>query len=836
MVKCRKPALYLLLLLLIFTGLVHGSGINAYAAVDESDSLIIDTSVPNKGTTTEIEYDGFDGTKRKAVLYLPYGYNASDKTQMYNVMVLMPGTTDWYVSNRADWLSTKQGSYTGAQILDDVFYNGLAEPFIAVSIDQFNVGYASARPSMSDANRATELRNLIAYLNLNYNTYGSADGLECLCGALRAHYLLAGVSEGAYRAVDVGLGYLLDVFGYFGFFSTSSAGAESTFTTLDSLLSTYPVFGAYTSYGTGTYEQTYQSRTKTLVNRLTLRSIPAITWQYYGINHQYSQNFHKSLYNMAQEAFENCDCPQGTTFSIQKNSANTALTGGNSGYSLAGAVYGIYKTLADASANKNVLETITTNAGGTATTSGKYSPGTYYIKELTASKGYLLDITVHAVTLSANGTLSGQTAFTETPADAPELVRIKKVVDGSLLTGAVFKVDFYPNDSWSGNPARTWYYRTVDGVIDLLSESCLDTSRQNSAFYKNTPGANTFPLGTVRVTEVEAPEGYVKADFRLDGKITQPSSGGKAVFSWTSPADSTIRYEADGTAAVENEVIRGNLKILKQDGVETTPLAGAVYQVRDAEEKTVAEGTTDESGTVSFTGLPYGSYSYAEIRAPKGYVLDDMVYPFSITENGVTVSQVRDNVRREGTLHVEKLNGGKPLAGAVFLLEYSTDGGGTWQSVTLRGEGDAVPAGGCTSPAIADGTLTTDECGKVSFTGLRADGGILYRLTEVKAPEGYTLLSEPLYTGTLPVALTSEDAEDSETFEGQHYGYTLYVKVNDGQVFRLPQTGGAGFAFIPLALLTLAIIYAFVVYYTGEKHNKLMLRSAAELNKNQKSD
>ena len=289
------------------------------------------------------------------------------------------------------------------------------------------------------------------------------------------------------------------------------------------------------------------------------------------------------------------------------------------------------------------------------------------------------------------------------------------------------------------------------------------------------------------------------------------------MFSWTSPADSTINYEADGTVAVENEVIRGSLKILKQNNAETTPLEGAVYQVRDAEGKTVAEGTTDESGTVSFPGLPYGSYSYAEIRVPKGYVLDEEVYPFSITENGVTVSQVRDNVRREGTLHVEKLNSGEPLAGAIFLLEYSTDGGETWQSVTPRSEGDAVPAGGCTSTVLAEGTLTMDESGKVSFTGLRADGSILYRLTEVKAPEGYTLLSEPLYTGTLTVALTSGDAEDSETYEGQHYGYTLYVKVNDGQVFRLPQTGGSGFAFIPLALLTLATAAWFIVFRKGAK-------------------
>ena len=805
-----KRGLSLLFALFLIAGLLPAAVVPQAEASNAPASVSLWTTIPQevynyatsgtqKGTVETFYYNsscrnpnGYTDSL-PATVYLPYGYYTSNR-KAYDVLFIYGGSMD----SGSEFISKTVSEYVspirGQDIFDYLIANGYAEPVIVVGLDMstWSAGYSWNYNNAAN----TDIQTVYDYVVSHYRTWASLPAeqqasCDCTDLTIAAHFGYAGHSQGAIFIDAVINQNYSDIFGW-------------------------------TAYN---YKSAYWDKGSSRIQSTT-----AYTTHSDG-------GFLISLANALRMFYpEDCECVDTKPISIQKSSANTALTGGNSGYSLAGAVYGIYKTSADASANKNVLETITTNAGGTATTSGKYSPGTYYIKELTASKGYLLDSTVHTVTLSENGTLSGQTAFIETPADAPELIRIKKVSDGSLLTGAVFQVDFYPNDNWSGNPAWTWYYKSVDGVIDLLNESNLDSTRQNSAFYKNTAGANTFPLGTVRVTEVEAPEGYVKADFRLDGKITQPTSGGKAVFSWTSPAGSTISYEADGTAAVENEVIRGNLKILKQDGAESTPLEGAVYQVRDAEGKTVAEGTTDASGTVTFPGLPYGSYSYTEIHAPKGYVLDEEVYPFSITENGLTASQVRDNVRREGTLHVEKLNSGEPLAWAVFLLEYSTDGGATWQHVTPRGEGDSVPVGGCTSPALADGTLTTDESGKVSFTGLRADGSILYRLTEVKAPEGYTLLSEPLYTGTLPVALTSGDAEDCETYEGQHYGYTLYVKVSDGQVFRLPQTGGSGFSFIPLALMTLAIIYAFVVYYTSEKHNKIMLRSAAEHNKNQKSD
>ena len=226
-------------------------------------------------------------------------------------------------------------------------------------------------------------------------------------------------------------------------------------------------------------------------------------------------------------------------------------------------------------------------------------------------------------------------------------------------------------------------------------------------------------------------------------------------------------------------------------------LSGAGFRLFDSGGHQIAEGYTDANGELTFESLLYGSYLYQEFCPPKGYELDDTVYPFSITEHGVTITQERSNLRRPGTLEVKKQDqNGRALAGATFLLEYSTDNGASWTAVFSR-DGDNIQAGGCTSTGLSVGQLTTSDSGSVTFTGLRADSAILYRLTETQAPVGHSLLGTPLYVGTLPVEISGE-AADSETVDGVTYCYTLYVTATDDPIFRIPETGGAGFAWLPL--------------------------------------
>lgn len=77
---------------------------------------------------------------------------------------------------------------------------------------------------------------------------------------------------------------------------------------------------------------------------------------------------------------------------IYKSSANSSITDGNSNYSLAGAVYGIYSNYACTAE----VGRVTTDSTGHARKEG-LTPGTYYVKEISASPGYLLDPQVHTI-------------------------------------------------------------------------------------------------------------------------------------------------------------------------------------------------------------------------------------------------------------------------------------------------------------------------------------------------------------------------------------------------------------------------------------------------------
>lgn len=111
---------------------------------------------------------------------------------------------------------------------------------------------------------------------------------------------------------------------------------------------------------------------------------------------------------------------------LKKTSANTAITSGNSCYSLQGAVYGIYSSKANANANKNRLGTLTTNASGVSEVSVDLEAGyNYYVKEITAPKGYALDSTVYTVSVTANKTTT--LSVKDTPQSDPVGVLLKKV-------------------------------------------------------------------------------------------------------------------------------------------------------------------------------------------------------------------------------------------------------------------------------------------------------------------------------------------------------------------------------------------------------------------------
>ena len=215
----------------------------------------------------------------------------------------------------------------------------------------------------------------------------------------------------------------------------------------------------------------------------------------------------------------------------------------------------------------------------------------------------------------------------------------------------------------------------------------------------------------------------------------------------------------------ENKLITGSIEILKVDADTKQPLAGVVYRLFDADGNKITDGTTDANGKVTFDNLKPGKYSYQEISTVDGYQLDETKYDFSLTSENLNVKVTRENKPVKGCLTVRKVDvTGSPLAGAELMLETSTDGK-SWTEVSK---------------------LTTDKTGIAKWDDLKI--GAQYRITEVKAPAGYFLLAEPLFTGTL-------DSTNPD----------VTITACNSAGFVLPFTGGNGFI-APIMFAALALM------------------------------
>ena len=214
---------------------------------------------------------------------------------------------------------------------------------------------------------------------------------------------------------------------------------------------------------------------------------------------------------------------------------------------------------------------------------------------------------------------------------------------------------------------------------------------------------------------------------------------------------------------------KGGLTINKVDADTGKALAGVTYRLYNSAGKKVADAITGADGKAVFKDLPQGKYSYQEIRAPSGYVVDKTKYQIAITATALNITHKRTNALAKGSITVRKVDAtGAPLAGAELLLETSTDGK-TWTEVSR---------------------ITTDKTGIAKWGDLKI--GVQYRISETKAPAGYTLLTEPLFAGAL---------------DSSNRDITITACNNAG--FALPFTGGTGFTtyFLFAALMLCMGVY-----------------------------
>lgn len=289
---------------------------------------------------------------------------------------------------------------------------------------------------------------------------------------------------------------------------------------------------------------------------------------------------------------------------LQKNSANTTLTDGNSCYSLSGAIYNIYLD----EACTEYFGYIRTDSSGF----GKYGSGTYgvdvplqtyYAKEVTAPPGYAIDNTVYQFKNSGKS-IDGIPVYsftcTDKPQNDPVNILLKKIdKNGQGLEGAEFTVSYYDgfysteSDLLGLNPTSSWIFKTdEDGFINYDKTYLVSGGE---FYYVN--GYESLPLGTITIQETKAPDGYIIDDTLVIRQITSNNSGDEFVQTYNVPE-------------ISNEKNPGKIKIVKtsDDGI----VAGIEFIVKNNDTGEEERLTTLSDGTIT-KDYYAGSYTITEV-------------------------------------------------------------------------------------------------------------------------------------------------------------------------------------------------------------------------------
>lgn len=299
--------------------------------------------------------------------------------------------------------------------------------------------------------------------------------------------------------------------------------------------------------------------------------------------------------------------------------------------------------------------------------------------------------------------------------------------------------------------------------------------------------------GKISAAGLSAGTYYVKELGHTDSAV-----GEMYYCSGANPQKVTVTAGAAATVSFTNKRNTGGVKIIKTmpDGGST---AGWKFEVYDSNHKLVGSYTTASDGTILTDYLLPGTYTVKEIIPEDSPYTCDAPNPQTVTISaGQTAEVTFTNRMKPGEIRIQKTDThGEPLAGAEFLLEWSKDGQ-QWQKVTYTDSPD-VTEGTCATEGLADGKLTSGADGVVRFTGLYS--GSLYRVTEVKAPKGYQLLTEPVYEGSIQ--------KDDGNF--------IRLTVVNAPVFELPMTGSTGYTAMTAIQVGTGVVLLLILIRMAKK-------------------
>lgn len=404
---------------------------------------------------------------------------------------------------------------------------------------------------------------------------------------------------------------------------------------------------------------------------------------------------------------------------ITKSSSNTTVVSGNSNYSLDGAQYGIY-TSKSCTANTKV-STLTTKNGGT-TDKVELTAGTYYVKEISAPKGYILDTTVYTCKVTQGSTT--KVAVKDTPRTVT--INLTKKSGNTDVT--------------NGNAN----YKLDGAVYGLYNNSaCSDLRTKLTTNASGKASVTGLPLGTYWIKELTPSQGYdldttvhkVEATSGTTNVVTKSVSSVEPpkmdpVTILLKKVDAETGNTAQGNATLEGAQFEVKFYSQRMDtdpgAAGHTPLRtwtfmskqeGAGWGVRYLNSYLVGGDAlyTDDIGTPS---LPYGTITIKETVAPNGYLLNDETFVVKIGETMQANPVYHEPTIKDPALSIDikKVQSGTsyPIEGVAF--KHSGPDGFTEKAVT-------------------------DANGNVSFNGLTHGN---HTIEEIETVDGFALNTQKI--------------------------------------------------------------------------------------------
>lgn len=268
-----------------------------------------------------------------------------------------------------------------------------------------------------------------------------------------------------------------------------------------------------------------------------------------------------------------------------------------------------------------LIEVVSVSEYGTATFTTDIPVGSYYVKEYTANKYYVLDNTHYEFTFDATTDSEIQQIQINNGEDI-----VNKVAYGTAKT---IKVDAeYPKNKLSG--AVFEVYADTDGDKEFNAEKD-NLIGEMKEVKKGEYELGELPIGGYFLYEKTAPLNFVKDNDYYYFAITKN--------------DETVNVENKAGAGFINKPCTGCLEITKRDVSTGKLLPDAGFRIKDENGKIVAEGYTNKKGVAKFT-LRIGKYTYEEFDAPDGYIINTKPHKFEIKADGEIVKAKMTNKKQ----------------------------------------------------------------------------------------------------------------------------------------------------------------------------------------------